>query len=455
MTKFCRVFYSIIFLLFFSNVQAIGLDNSDFELSSQCKDDLKSVTKSNFKGIEALEYKININDYGTCPSDKKNGTLRVRLSTDTIDKSKEIEFSFNFAFSDNPNTEVRFLEFDNWAQGCKYSDPSVEISFQKKTTEVMWLDKNVQDNDIFNNDNLTKIGDWNVGTIKLKPSNEKEIYEFSYIQNQKEILNTEIFIGECAEVEFAIGPQQSQGKGQNYNFYLSNIVSGTGISECDSLKNLSNELKILFVSASTLSYRKKVGEDEPGCEETADYLAMELNNEVDNYAGGGAGILANVGPHQKKFNTVTAGMDLTDYDWIFLSAGAGLNFTDGGHQSNQVMNQLLNQKGDQGLLISKFDGFLKSGGKLVLGMPTKLSENNKDKKYHRLMKVGFELADRIKKLANQRDDIFFVGFQDDLINPDDISYYIDNKKNKFDGIHLMPKGHKLVAQKIAEIIKNN
>ena len=454
MTKFCRVFYSIIFLLFFSNVQAIGLDNSDFELSSQCKDDLKSVTKSNFKGIEALEYKININDYGTCPSDKKNGNLRVRLSTDTIDKSKEIEFSFNFAFSDNPNTEVRFLEFDNWAQGCKYSDPSVGIGVQNKTTEVMWLDKNVQENDIFNNDNLTKIGDWNVGTIKLKPSKEKEIYEFSYIQNQKEILNTEIFIGECAEVEFAIGPQQSQGKGQNYNFYLSNIVSGTGISECDSLKNLSNELKILFVSASTLSYRKKVGEDEPGCEETADYLAMELNNEVDNYAGGGAGILANVGPHQKKFNTVTAGMDLTDYDWIFLSAGAGLNFTDGGHQSNQVMNQLLNQKGDQGLLISKFDGFLKSGGKLVLGMPTKLSENNKDKKYHRLMKVGFELADRIKKLANQRDDIFFVGFQDDLINPDDISYYIDNKKNKFDGIHLMPKGHKLVAQKIAEIIKN-
>ena len=455
MTKFCKVFYSIIFLLFFSNVQAIGLDNSDFELSSQCKDDLKSVTKSNFKGIEALKYKININDYGTCPSDKKNGNLRVRLSTDTIDKSKEIEFSFNFAFSDNPNTEVRFLEFDNWAQGCKYSDPSVGIGVQKKTTEVMWLDKNVQENDIFNNDNLTKIGDWNVGTIKLKPSKEKEIYEFSYIQNQKEILNTEIFIGECAEVEFAIGPQQSQGKGQNYDFYLSSIVSSTGISECDSLKNLSNELKILFVSASTLSYRKKVGEDEPGCEETADYLAMELNNEVDNYAGGGAGILANVGPHQKKFNTVTAGMDLTDYDWIFLSAGAGLNFTDGGHQSNQVMNQLLNQKGDQGLLISKFDGFLKSGGKLVLGMPTKLSENNKDKKYHRLMKVGFELADRIKKLANQRDDIFFVGFQDDLINPDDISYYIDNKKNKFDGIHLMPKGHKLVAQKIAEIIKNN
>lgn len=118
MTKFYKVFYSIIFLLFFSNAQAIGLNNSDFELSSQCKDDLKSVTKSNFKGIEALKYKINTNDYGTCPSDKANGTLRVRLSTDTIDKNKEIEFSFNFAFSDNPNTVVRFLEFDNWAQGA-------------------------------------------------------------------------------------------------------------------------------------------------------------------------------------------------------------------------------------------------------------------------------------------------------------------------------------------------
>ena len=71
MTKFYKVFYSIIFLLFFSNTQAIGLNNSDFELSSQCKDDLKSVTKSNFKGIEALKYKINTNDFGTCPSDKK------------------------------------------------------------------------------------------------------------------------------------------------------------------------------------------------------------------------------------------------------------------------------------------------------------------------------------------------------------------------------------------------
>ena len=71
MTQINRVFYSIIFLLFFSNVQAIGLDNSDFKLSSQCKDDLKSVTKSNFEGIEALKYKINTNDYGSCPSDKK------------------------------------------------------------------------------------------------------------------------------------------------------------------------------------------------------------------------------------------------------------------------------------------------------------------------------------------------------------------------------------------------
>ena len=42
----------------------------------------------------------------------------MRFSTDTIDKTKEIEFSFNFAFSDNPNTVVRFLEFDNWAQGA-------------------------------------------------------------------------------------------------------------------------------------------------------------------------------------------------------------------------------------------------------------------------------------------------------------------------------------------------
>ena len=200
MTKFYKVFYSIIFLLFFSNIQAIGLDNSDFELSSQCKDDLKSVTKSDFKGIEALKYKINTNDYGTCPSDKKNGTLRVRLSTDTIDKNKELEFSFNFAFSDNPNTAVRFLEFDNWAKGCRYSKPSVIIGIQKKTTGVSWLDKNIQRNNILNNDNLTKIGEWNVGTIKLRPSKEKEIYEFSYTQNQQEVLNTEIFIGDCAEV---------------------------------------------------------------------------------------------------------------------------------------------------------------------------------------------------------------------------------------------------------------
>jgi len=119
------------------------------------------------------------------------------------------------------------------------------------------------------------------------------------------------------------------------------------------------------------------------------------------------------------------------------------------------MNQILNSNGDQGLLISKFDAFLKNGGKLILGMPTKLSENNKDKKYHRLLKAGFELADRIKKLASQRDNVFFVGFQDDLIDPDDICYYIDNKKTKYDGIHLTPKGHKLVAQKISQIIKNN
>ena len=451
MTKFYKVFYSIIFLLFFSNIQAISLDNSDFELSSQCKDDLKSVTKSNFKGIEALKYKININDYGTCPSDKANGTLRVRLSTDTIDKNKELEFSFKFAFSDNPDTGVRFLEFDNWAKGCRYSKPSVIIGVQKKTTGVSWLDKNIQRNNILNNDNLTKIGEWNVGTIKLRPSKEKEIYEFSYIQNQQEVLNTEIFIGDCAEVEFAIGPQQKQGEGQNYDFYLSNLVSSTGISECDALKDLSSELKILFVSASTLSYRKKVGEDKPGCEETADYLAMELNNEVDNYAASGSGALTNNAPHKNRFDTMTAGLDLTDYDWIFLGAGVGLLYTGDNQQAYQVTNQLLNSKADEGLLIKKFKDFHENGGKLILGMPTQFSQKNKDKKYHRLLKSGFELIDRIKILAKNREDVFFVGFQDNLINPDDESFY----DKKFDGVHLTPEGHKLVAQKIAEIIKNN
>ena len=451
MTKFYKVFYSIIFLLFFSNTQAIGLNNSDFELSSQCKDDLKSVTKSDFKGIEALKYKINTNDYGTCPSDKKNGTLRVRLSTDTIDKNKELEFSFNFAFSDNPNTAVRFLEFDNWAKGCRYSKPSVIIGVQKKTTGVSWLDKNIQRNNILNNDNLTKIGEWNVGTIKLRPSKEKEIYEFSYTQNQQEVLNTEIFIGDCAEVEFAIGPQQKQGEGQNYDFYLSNLVSSTGISECDALKDLSSELKILFVSASTLSYRKKVGEDKPGCEETADYLAMELNNEVDNYAASGSGALTNNAPHKNRFDTMTAGLDLTDYDWIFLGAGVGLLYTGDNQQAYKVTNQLLNSKADQGLFISKFKDFHENGGKLILGMPTQFSQKNKDKKYHRLLKSGFELIDRIKILAKNREDVFFVGFQDNLINPDDESFY----DKKFDGVHLTPEGHKLVAQKIAEIIKNN
>jgi len=451
MTKFYKAFYSIIFLLFFSNVQAIGLDNSDFELSSQCKDDLKSVTKSNFKGIEALKYKININNYGTCPSDKKNGTLRVRLSTDTIDKNKELEFSFNFAFSENPSTQVRFLEFDNWAKGCEFSDPSIVIGAQKKNTGVQWIDKNQKRNNTFNSENLTKIGEWNVGTINLRPSEEKEIYEFSYIQNQIEILNTEIFIGDCAEVEFAIGPQQTQGEGQNYDFYLSNLVSGTGISECDALKDLSSELKILFVSASTLSYRKKVGEDKPGCEETADYLAMELNNEVDNYAASGSGALTNNAPHKNKFDTMTAGLDLTDYDWIFLGAGVGLLYTGDNQQAYQVTNQLLNSKADQGLLISKFKDFHDNGGKLILGMPTQFSQKNKDKKYHRLLKSGFELIDRIKILAKNREDVFFVGFQDNLINPDDESFY----DKKFDGVHLTPEGHKLVAQKIAEIIKNN
>ena len=71
MTRFYKLFYSIILLLFFSNTQGIGLNNSDFEISSQCKDDLKIVSKTDFKGIEALKYKINTNDYGTCTSDKK------------------------------------------------------------------------------------------------------------------------------------------------------------------------------------------------------------------------------------------------------------------------------------------------------------------------------------------------------------------------------------------------
>ena len=453
MAQIHSVVYSIIFLLFFSNIQAIGLNNSDLDLSSQCKDDLKSVTKSNFKGIEALKYKININNYGTCPSDKKNGTLRVRLSTDTIDKNKELEFSFNFAFSENPNTEVRFLEFDNWSQGCEFSRPSVVIGtdFTKKITGVGFLDKSQKREFVVNNDDLTKIREWNTGTIKLSPSKNKDIYLFTYIQNQKEILNTEIFIGDCAEVEFALGPQQKNGEGQNYDFYLSKIVSPTGISECDALKNLSNDLKILFVSASTLSYRKQVGEDEPGCEETADYLAMELNNEVDNYAASGSGSLTNNAPKQRRFDTMTAGLDLTDYDWIILGAGVGLLYTGDNQQAYQVTNLLLNSKAEQGLLISKFKDFHDNGGKLVLGMPTQFSQNNKDKKYHRLLKSGFELIDRIKLLESKRDNVFFVGFQDNLIDPDDESFY----GKKFDGIHLTPKGHKLIAQKISEIINNN
>ena len=455
--KFLKIFYSIFFLFFIFKSYSITLDNSDFEFSNQCKDDLKSITKSNFNGIDTFKYKVNVNSYGTCTSDKKNEHVRIRIKTDTIDRNKEIIFSFDFAFSKNPNTTVKFLEFDNWAQGCEFSEPSVIIASDtsKKVTGVIFLDKNQKREFVVNNDDLTKIGEWNTGTIKLSPSKNKDVYLFTYIQNKKEILNTEIFIGNCAEVEFALGPQQKYGEGQNYEFYLSKIVSPTGISECDALKDLSSELKILFVSASTLSYRKKVGEDESGCEETADYLAMELNNEVDNYAASGSGALTNNAPHKKRFDTMTAGLDLTDYDWIFLGAGAGLNFTDGGQQSYQVMNQLLNSKGNQGLLIKKFEKFLNNGGKLILGMPTKLSDNNKDKRYHRLLKVGFELVDRIKKLADQRDDVFFIGFQDDLIDPDDISYYKNNKKIKFDGIHLTPKGHKLIAQKIAEIIKNN
>ena len=116
-----------------------------------------------------------------------------------------------------------------------------------------------------------------------------------------------------------------------------------------------------------------------------------------------------------------------------------------------MTNQLLNSKADEGLLIRKFKDFHENGGKLILGMPTQFSQKNKDKKYHRLLKSGFELIDRIKILAKNREDVFFVGFQDNLINPDDKSFY----DKKFDGVHLTPEGHKLVAQKIAEIIKNN
>ena len=451
--KFLKIFYCIFFLFFIFKSYSITLDNSDFEFFNQCKDDLKSITKSNFKGIDAFKYKVNVNSYGTCTSDKKNENVRIRIKTDTIDRNKEIIFSFDFAFSKNPNTTVKFLEFDNWTQECEFSKSSVIIASDtiKKVTGVIFLDKNQKREFVVNNDDLTKIGEWNTGTIKLSPSKDKDVYLFTYIQNQKEILNTDIFIGDCAEVEFALGPQQKNGEGQNYDFYLSKIVSPTGISECDALKNLSNDLKILFVSASTLSYRKQVGEDEPGCEETADYLAMELNNEVDNYAASGSGALTNNAPKQRRFDTMITGLDLTDYDWIILGAGVGLLYTGDNQQAYQVTNQLLNSKADQGLLISKFKDFHDNGGKLVLGMPTQFSQNNKDKKYHRLLKSGFELIERIKLLESKRDNVFFVGFQDNLIDPDDESFY----DKKFDGIHLTPKGHKLIAQKISEIINNN
>jgi len=103
------------------------------------------------------------------------------------------------------------------------------------------------------------------------------------------------------------------------------------------------------------------------------------------------------------------------------------------------------------LLISKFKKFHDNGGKLILAMPTRFSQKNKDKKYHRLLKSGFELINRIKLLAKNRGDIFFIGFQDNLIDPDDESFY----DNNFDGIHLSPKGHKIIAKRFAEIIKNN
>jgi hypothetical protein len=196
-----------------------------------------------------------------------------------------------------------------------------------------------------------------------------------------------------------------------------------------------------------------LGKDEPGCEETAEYLALELNNKVDNYARGGGGVLVNNtnAPHDVKFGTIISGIKLTDYDWIVYGAGAGLNFTDGGQQSYQVINQLLNSKATDGLLLRKFNDFFESGGKLILAMPTQFSQNNKNKKYHRLLKSGFTLIDRIKILEANRDDVFFVGFQDGLVDPDDKSFYLDT----FDGIHLSPKGHQIIAQKFAEIIKNN
>ncbi len=448
-----RVLFFIFFLFFSLETYSIKLDNSDFDLSNQCKDDLQNITKSNYNGIESLKYKVNIDDYGTCSSDIKNDTLRVRLATDTINKDNDIEFSFDFAFSKNPKTTVKFLEFDNWSKGCEFSDPSVIIAtnIDEDATAVIFIDENQKRNHTVNYDSLTKIGEWNTATIKIQPSKKDDVYLFTYSQNYREIINAEIFIGDCAEVEFAIGPQQKNGTGQNYNFYLTKVISTTGLSECDKLKNLSNNSKILFISASTLSYREKIGEDKPGCLETADYLAMELNNKVDNYAASGSGALTRNAPHKKRFDSIITDLDLSNYDWIILGAGVGLLYTSNNEQAYQVIDKLLNSKANKGLLISKFKKFHDNGGKLILAMPTRFSQKNKDKKYHRLFKSGFELINRIKLLAKNRGDIFFIGFQDNLIDPDDESFY----DNNFDGIHLSPKGHKIIAKRFAEIIKNN
>jgi hypothetical protein len=364
-----------------------------------------------------------------------------------------MELQFDFALSNDPSTWTTFFEFDNWAKGCEFSNPSVSIGTQSGNLYSRYIDENKQKQKSLYQSSITKINTWNSVKINLSPTKNNEIYNFSYTQNNQEIFNYDIFIGECAELEFSIGPFQKNGQGNNYQFYLSNINTSTGLNQCDKLKYLSQDLKILFISASTLSYRKKLGKDEPGCEETAEYLALELNNKVDNYARGGGGVLVNNtnAPHDVKFGTIISGIKLTDYDWIVYGAGAGLNFTDGGQQSYQVINQLLNSKATDGLLLRKFNDFFESGGKLILAMPTQFSQNNKNKKYHRLLKSGFTLIDRIKILEANRDDVFFVGFQDGLVDPDDKSFYLDT----FDGIHLSPKGHQIIAQKFAEIIKNN
>ena len=449
-------FFKIIFtatMLLTIKGHTFTLQNSGIELSNQCKSDSKHISIDQFKGVESLKYNVNVNDFGTCPSDQKNNNHRIRLSTETVDLTNEIELQFDFALSNDPLTWTSFFEFDNWAKGCKFSNPSVTIGTQSGKLYSRYIDENKQKQKSFYQSSITKINEWNSVKINLSPTKNNEIYNFSYTQNNQKIFNYNIFIGECAELEFSIGPFQKNGQGDNYQFYLSNFNTSTGLNQCDKLNYLSDDLKILFVSASTLSYRKELGKDEPGCEETAEYLALELNNKVDNYARGGAGVLVNNtnAPHDVKFGTITSGIKLTDYDWIIYGAGAGLNFTDGGQQSYQVINQLLNSKATNGILLKKFNEFLESGGKLILAMPTQFSLNNKNKKYHRLLKAGLTLIDRIKILEANRDDVFFVGFQEGLVDPNDKSFYLDT----FDGIHLSPKGHKIIAERFAEIIKNN